>query len=76
VTVKGISRPVLPYVLDSLIEDVGANDDVISRHDVGLNLFLDTAVLDDRAAARARCILQEALAALEQRSPAGSSGVQ
>ena len=76
VTVKGISRPVLPYVLDSLIEDIGADDDVISKHDVGLDLFLDTAVLDDRAAARARCILEEALAALEQRSPAGSSEAQ
>jgi class 3 adenylate cyclase len=76
VTVKGISRPVLPYVLDSLIEDIAADDDVISRHDVGLDLFLDTAVLDEETAARARCILEEALAALRQRSPAGSSGVQ
>jgi adenylate cyclase len=67
VTVKGINRPVVPYVVDGLLGDVEQRGQVISEHATGLDLFLDTAGLNDQAAARARNALQEALAALEQR---------
>jgi class 3 adenylate cyclase len=66
VTVKGIHRPVVPYVVEGLVESE-RSEQVISKHDKGLDLFLDTAVLDEEAAARVRSVLQRALAALERR---------
>jgi class 3 adenylate cyclase len=67
VTVKGVNRPVVPYVIDGLLSEIEQPGQVISEHATGLDLFLDTAGLDEQAAARARQALQDALAALEQR---------
>jgi class 3 adenylate cyclase len=67
ITMKGISRTVVPYAVDGLLDEVGQRAQVISEHAVGVDIFLDTAVVDDKAAERTRRVLQEALAALEQR---------
>jgi adenylate cyclase len=64
ITMKGISRAVVPYTVEGLLGEVGQRAQVISEHTTGLDLFLDTAVVDDQAAARARRVLLEALAAL------------
>ena len=61
---KGISRAVVPYAVEGLLGEVGQRDQVISEHTTGLDLFLDTAVVDDQAVDRARCVLLAALAAL------------
>jgi adenylate cyclase len=57
---------VVPYVVDGLLGDTKQLGQVISEHAAGLDLFLDTAALDDHAAARARQALHDALVALEQ----------
>jgi class 3 adenylate cyclase len=74
ITMKGISRPVVPYAVDGLLDEVGQRAQVISEHGTGLDLFLDTAVLDEHVAARARRALQEALAALDQRRQQATGG--
>ena len=67
IKVKGVNRLVAPYVVDGLLEEFEQDGEIIRDHATGLDLFLDTAVVDDRVAARARQGLQKALAALEQR---------
>ena len=50
-----------------MLEEFEQSGEIIRDHATGLDLFLDTAVVDDQVAARARRALQKALAALEQR---------
>ncbi len=64
---KGISRPVVPYAVDGRIGEVGQRAQVISELGTGLDLFLDTAVIDDAGAEQARRALKDALAALDAR---------
>src|SRR5437016_141979 len=64
ITMKGISRAVVPYTVEGLLNEVGQRAQVISEHTTGLDLFLDTAVVDDQAVDRARSVLLVALAAL------------
>jgi adenylate cyclase len=74
ITVKGISRAIAPYAVEGLLGDVGPHGHVISEHTTGLDLFLDTAIVDAEAAERVRRVLQEALTALEAGRPhAGGS---
>jgi len=61
IRVKGISRDVVPYVLDGLRDHATV---VISEHAPGLDVFVDVNQLDAVAAARARAVLENALAAL------------
>ena len=67
ITMKGISRPVVPYAVDGRIGEVGQRAQVISELGTGLDLFLDTAVIDDAGAEQARRALKDALAALDAR---------
>jgi adenylate cyclase len=72
ITMKGISREVVPYVVDELHTAPGQKARVLSKHIAGLDLHLDFASLDPVEVARARAALQEALAALDGRvRPAG-----
>ena len=48
--------------------EVSQRTQVISELGTGLDLFLDTAVIDDEGAMRARRALKEALAALDART--------
>lgn len=68
ITVKGISRPVVPYVVEGP-PVAGRPAPVISEHARGVDIFVDTAVLDEDVAERARRALQDALAALQRRRP-------
>ena len=61
--VKGISRDVVPYVLDGLRDRV--SNVVISEHAPGVDIYVDLNQLDAEAANRARQILKEALARLD-----------
>lgn len=71
ITMKGISREVVPYVVEELYSAPDQRARVLSRHLAGLDLHLDLASLDPAEAARARAALQEALAALDGTRPAG-----
>src|SRR5262249_25337973 len=59
ITVKGLERPVTPYVVDGMLGGPERNGQIVSAHAAGLDLFLDTTVVDDEAAARARHALEE-----------------
>ena len=71
---KGISRPVVPYEVDGRIGEVGQRAQVISELGTGLDLFLDTAVIDDDGAEQARRALTDALAALDARDKPAELG--
>ena len=70
--VKGISRKIVPYVVEGILSEVGQRPQVISEHATGLDLFLDIDALDEAAAQRARQRLTEALAALDRELPAST----
>jgi len=65
IQMKGISREVVPYVVEGLVEDMQQRANVISEHATGVDLFIDLEVIDTAAAQRTKKVLQEALAALE-----------
>jgi adenylate cyclase len=65
ISLKGISRKVVPYVVDGVLGQTKQRGEVISGHAVGLDLFLDTAALDAAGVTEARKRLKAALSALE-----------
>ncbi len=65
ISMKGISRRVVPYVVDGILGEVKQRKEVISGHTVGLDLFLDPAALDAQGLKEARKRLKAALQALE-----------
>ena len=67
ITMKGISREVVPYAVEGLVGEMEQREGVISEHGTGIDLFLDLELLDKTARERTRRLLQEALAALEVR---------
>lgn len=67
IQMKGISRPVVPYVIDGTLALGGQVTNLISAHMPGLDLYLDPSLLDEPAAARTRSLLEKALATLEAR---------
>jgi class 3 adenylate cyclase len=62
---KGISREVVPYLIEGLAGD-GASPPVFSEQSQGISLYLDPALLDAPSASHAREVLRQALAALEK----------
>ena len=67
ITMKGISREIVPYAVEGLLGELGQRAHVISEHATGLDLFLDLEVVDDRTAEHARRVLADAMAALDAR---------
>ena len=70
ITVKGISREIVPYAIDGLAGSTGARGGIYSAHATGVDLYLDVTALDPAAAERTRTLLADALAALERRNGA------
>ncbi|MFK8251280.1 adenylate/guanylate cyclase domain-containing protein [Ancylobacter terrae] len=67
ITMKGISREVVPYRVDGLVGEVIQRANVISGQGQGVELFLDLDVIDEGSVARTRRLLEDALAALKSR---------
>lgn len=67
IRMKGIGRPIVPYQVEGLLREAGRSSQVISEHAPGLDFFLNTDAVDSEGVARARRVLQDALAALEAR---------
>jgi adenylate cyclase len=67
ITLKGIAYPVVPYAVEGL---TGARRgaEVISEHDAGLDLFIDTSAIDAASAERVRRTLENVVAELKLRS--------
>jgi adenylate cyclase len=68
ITMKGISREVIPYTIDNVLDDT-ARGDVIVERVAGLDFYLDPSVVDPQGVDRIRSILNDALAALDRKRP-------
>lgn len=68
ITMKGISREVVPYSVDNVL-NIPAKGEVIVERMTGLDFYLDPSVVDVQGADRIRSILGEALATLDRRQP-------
>jgi adenylate cyclase len=73
IRMKGISREVVPYAVEGLLDEMMQRPKVISEHAKGVDLFLDLEVIDSAAVERTRKLLQEALSALEVRGKSGAA---
>ena len=73
ITMKGISRAVIPYSVEGMLNAEGEKTEIFSENMTGLDLYLDPTMLDTRAAEHVRSVLKSALAALEKSAPNGSA---
>jgi adenylate cyclase len=65
ITMKGISREVVPYAIQSVLDATGKNIEVFSEHLSGLDLYFNAAMIDATDAKHVRNVLQDALNALD-----------
>lgn len=72
ITMKGISREVVPYAVDGLLGEVNQRAHVISGQDTGFEVFIDLDVMDAEAAARTRKLLAEAMQAIDRKTSGAS----
>jgi class 3 adenylate cyclase len=75
ITMKGITREVIPYIVERPTEVAGEEGMVVSEHTAGLDLRLDLANIDDAEVERASSILRNAMDALVRRKARGGSHV-
>jgi class 3 adenylate cyclase len=69
ITMKGISREVIPYAVDNLIgQDTGKRDILVERM-TGMDFYLNPDVINPSEAERIRAILNEAITALDNKRP-------
>jgi adenylate cyclase len=68
ITMKGISRQVVPYSVDNVL-DTALKGDVIVERMTGLDFYLDPSIVDAQGVDRIRSILGEALVKLDKRRP-------
>ena len=66
ITMKGISREVVPYAVEGMLDAAGEKIEIFSEHMTGLDFYLDPTMVDTRAAEHVRAVLRNALAALEK----------
>ena len=67
VTMKGISREVVPYAIDGMLDEDGRTVQVFSEHREGLDLYLDLGRVDTEGARSLQALFRKAIEALEQR---------
>ena len=72
ITMKGISREIAPYAIDSMLEQSAESGDVVIERMRGLDFYLDPSVVDDEEATRIRKILSDAVDALDKRRDLGA----
>ena len=74
ITMKGISRTVVPYAVDGILDAAGEKIEIFSAHMSGLDLYLDPRMVDPAHAEHVRTVLKGALKALETTSCTTKSG--
>lgn len=67
ISMKGIGRQVVPFVVQDFMDESGAASGVVNEHTTGLDLFLDANAVDEGNVDRVRAVLQNAIAAVEAR---------
>jgi adenylate cyclase len=68
ITMKGISREVVPYAVEGMLDATGHSIEIFSEHITGLDFYLDPSMVNVGSAERIRALLQNAIAALEKYS--------
>ncbi|MGN6770796.1 MAG: adenylate/guanylate cyclase domain-containing protein [Rhizobiaceae bacterium] len=76
ITLKGISRKIVPYMVEGILDPTNESPTTINEINNGLTLFLDTAKLDGESAERARQILEKAIAAVKSKGLSGETDQQ
>jgi adenylate cyclase len=64
-TMKGISREVVPYTVEGILDDM-AKSDVFSEHLIGVDFYLDPTRIAAETSVRLRHVLERAIAALDK----------
>ena len=67
ITMKGISREVIPYSVDSIIDASAEKGSVVIERVPGLDLYLDPSIVTSADTDRIRSALNDALASLDKR---------
>jgi class 3 adenylate cyclase len=67
ISVKGINRMVVPYVVEGVLDEMGRKIEIFSEHMAGLDFYLDPRAVDDAAVERIQATLRNAITALEVR---------
>lgn len=75
ITVKGISRAVVPYVVEGVLDEAGRKIEIFSEHMTGLDFYLDPRAVNAGELGRIRETLRNAIAALEGRGGEEASAV-
>ena len=65
ITMKGISREVVPYAVKGILRKSGEAIRVFSEHITGLDFYLNASMIDATNATHVRKVLQDAIEALE-----------
>jgi len=73
IAMKGISREVIPYAIEGMLDATGQKIEIFSEHLVGLDFYLDPSMVDSDSVERIRTVLKSAIVALEKCSPSPPS---
>jgi adenylate cyclase len=68
ITMKGISRKIIPYLVEGALDASGEKARIFSAHMTGVDFYLDPTAVDAQTSDRLRTMLSDALAALEKRA--------
>ena len=69
ITMKGISREVIPYSISGVLDATGQTVQVFSEHQIGLDFYLNANMIDANNTAHIRKVLEDALKALDKGVP-------
>ena len=69
ITMKGISREVIPYAVEGMLDAAGQKIKIFSEHLTGLDFYLDPSMVPLGSAEQIRAVLQDAIVALEKYGP-------
>ena len=69
ITMKGISREVVPFAVDGIVASAGEKPEIVSEHVSGLDLYLDPNLVETGGSEKIRSALRRALAILETAPP-------
>src|SRR5262249_18471633 len=58
ITMKGISREVVPYAVEGMLDPAGQKIEIFSEHMTGLDFYLDPSMVSPGSADRVRSVLQ------------------
>jgi adenylate cyclase len=69
ITMKGINREIVPYVVEAMLNAEGEKMQIFSEHMAGLDFYLDPSAVDAGTAVQIRMLLMHAIVALDKRVP-------